>query len=247
MKDERKLPKLKDLYIGKLDIKRENDLNILLNQEPKPQWIKSHPMVPNARYIPIEVIEFLLTTIFIRWYVEIRVTQVIANSVVLTIRLHYQNPIDGEMRFQDGIGANPMQTAKDAGATDFSQIKSGAVMMAAPAAESYAIKDAAEKIGKLFGKDMNRKDAFGYDSLGNKFDMATPEQMNWIMIHKENCAYDEKQMAELDNEIFEGMTDVRANEVIKLIEMNRQEPVNMNRQKDIKKVLDSKLERDESA
>ena len=241
MKDERKLPALKDLYTGKLDIKRENDLNILLNQEPKPKWIKSHPMVSNAKYIPIEVIEFLLTTIFIRWHVEIKVTQVIANSVVVTIRLHYQNPIDGEMRYQDGIGASPMQTAKEAGATDFSQIKSGVVMMAAPAAESYAIKDAAEKLGKLFGKDMNRKDAFGYDSLGNKFDMATPEQMNWIMINKEKCGYDEKQMADLDEEIFDGMTDIRANEVIKLIEMNTQEPTDPNRVKDINEMLDVKL------
>ena len=41
----------------------------------------------------------------------------------------------------------------------------GSVMKAAPAAESYAIKDAAEKIGKLFGKDLNRADKIMYDSL----------------------------------------------------------------------------------
>ena len=38
-------------------------------------------------------------------------------------------------------------------------------MKAAPAAESYAIKDAAEKLGKIFGKDLNRKDVIGYESL----------------------------------------------------------------------------------
>ena len=38
-------------------------------------------------------------------------------------------------------------------------------MMAAPSAESFAIKDAAEKLGKIFGKDLNRKDAMAYDSL----------------------------------------------------------------------------------
>jgi hypothetical protein len=38
-------------------------------------------------------------------------------------------------------------------------------MKAAPAAESYAVKDAAEKIGKIFGKDLNRKDEIIYDSL----------------------------------------------------------------------------------
>lgn len=38
-------------------------------------------------------------------------------------------------------------------------------MIGTPAAESYAIKDAAEKIGKLFGKDMNRADQINYDNL----------------------------------------------------------------------------------
>lgn len=238
--EKKNLPKLKDLYTGSLDVKRENDLNILLNHEPKKEWIKTHPMVQGAKYIPIEVIEFLLTSIFIRWHVEIKNVQVIANSVVVTVRLYYQSPIDDELRFQDGVGASPMQTAKDAGATDFSQIKSGAVMMAAPAAESYAVKDAAEKLGKLFGKDLNRKDSMGYDGLGNKFDMATDEQVNYILVIKENCGYDDKQMAELDDELFNGITETRANDIIRMCKMNEQEPSDPNRQKDIKKMLDIK-------
>jgi hypothetical protein len=198
-------------------------------------------MGQNIKYIPIEIVEYLLTSIFIKWYVEIKETQVIANSVVVTIRLHYQNPTDAEMRYQDGIGAAVMQTAKDAGATDFTQIKSDAVMKAAPAAKSYAIKDAAETIGKLFGKDLNRKDAFGYDALGNKFDMATPEQMNRIMIDKNLCGYDDTQMAELDAEMFDGMTETRANEVIKMIALNKQDP-ELTSQKNVNKVLTHKLD-----
>jgi len=220
METKKNIPQLKDLYSGELAIKKENDLNILLNHEPKKEWIKVHPMVTGAKYIPIEIIEYLLTSIFIQWNVEIKNIQVIANSVVVTIRLHYRNPMDGQMRFQDGIGASPMQTAKDAGATDFSQIKSGAVMMAAPAAESYAIKDAAEKLGKLFGKDLNRKDAMGYDMLGNKFDMASIDQMNAIEIMRLKCPFDENQNAELDAELFDGITETRANEIIAWLEMN---------------------------
>ena len=238
--EKKNLPKLKDLYTGSMDVKRENDLNILLNHEPKKEWIKQHPMISSARYIPIEVIEYLLTSIFIRWHVEIKTVQIIANSVVVTIRLHYQSPIDDKLRFQDGVGASPMQTDKDAGATDFSKIKSGSVMMAAPAAESFAIKDAAEKLGKLFGKDLNRKDAFGYDALGNKFDMASPEQENYIMLNKDNCGFDERQMAALDEELMDGITKTRANEIIANLEMNKQEPVDMNRQKDIQTILDTK-------
>lgn len=236
--EKKNLPQIKDLYSGKLDIKKENDLNILLNHEPKAEWVKIHPMVTGAKYIPIEIIEYLLTYLFIQWNVEVKNVQVIANSVVVTVRLHYRNPMDDEMRFQDGIGASPMQTARDAGATDFSQIKSGAVMMAAPAAESYAIKDAAEKLGKLFGKDLNRKDAQGYDMLGNKFDMATPDQMNAIEIMMTQCAFDEKQTAELDAELFEGITEIRANEIIAMLDMNKMEASDPNRLKDINQMLD---------
>ena len=41
-------------------------------------------------------------------------------------------------------------------------MSSGAIQMWAPSAESFAIKDAAEKLGKIFGKDLNRKDDIAY-------------------------------------------------------------------------------------
>ena len=237
-----KLPKLQDLYEGNVTLAKENDLNILLNQEPRKQWIKSHPLASGVKYIPIEVIEYLLTSIFIHWSVEVRQIQVIANSVVTTIRLHYRHP-NGDMRWTDGIGASPIQTAKDAPATDFTQVKSDAIMKAAPASESYAIKDAAEKLGKLFGKDLNRKDAFGYTALGNKFDMATPEQLNYIDSLMNNCTYEESQITELENELANGMTSERAAVVINLLEMNRDNTTpRLGTQKDINKTLDFKDE-----
>ena len=234
------LPKLTDLYEGTVTLAKENDLNILLNQEPKKAWIKSHPMAHGVKYIPIEVIEYLLTSIFIHWSVEVRHIQVIANSVVTTVRLHYRHP-NGDMRWTDGVGASPIQTAKDAPATDFTQVKSDAVMKAAPAAESYAVKDAAEKLGKLFGKDLNRKDAFGYTALGNKFDMASVEQLDYIDSLMRNCTYDDDQIAALESELAKGMTSERAAVVINLLEMNRDTTTpRLGSQKDINKTLDFK-------
>jgi hypothetical protein len=121
-------------------------------------------------YLPIERIEWLLTRIFISWRVEIKDSKLIGNSVVVTVRLHYKSVVTGEWEYQDGIGASPLQTDKDAGAIEFNKLKSGAVQMAAPSAETYAIKDAAEKLGKLFGKDLNRKDTMNYDALANTFE-----------------------------------------------------------------------------
>lgn len=163
---ERRLPAIQELYDGDLELKKDqNDFNVLMNQAPNPGWIKEHPMAKGVKYIPIERIEWLLTRIFIRWHVEVKQIQVIANSITVTVRLFYQDPLSNDMIWQDGIGAAPIQTDKGAGAMDWNKTKNDAVMKAAPAAESYAVKDAAEKIGRLFGKDLNRKDVIGYDSL----------------------------------------------------------------------------------
>jgi hypothetical protein len=68
---------------------------------------------------------------------------------------------------QDGTGAKNLQVEKGEKASDFDKIKSYSVSIAAPIAKSLAIKDAADEIGRVFGKDLNRKDIVGYDSLLN--------------------------------------------------------------------------------
>jgi len=237
---ENKLPALKDLYEGSVQLAKENDLNILLNQEPKKEWIKSHPMASGVKYVPIEVVEYLLTSIFVHWSVEVKEIQVIANSSVVTIRLHYRHP-SGEMRWTDGIGACPIQTAKDAPATDFTQVRSDAVMKSVPAAESYAVKDAAEKLGKIFGKDLNRKDAFGYTALGNKFDMMTPEQGDYIDRIRNTTTISDEQLEAMDRELSKGVTSERAANIINHLEQNRNttEP-DLTSQKGINRTLDAK-------
>ena len=170
-KELRKLPTVNELYSENLAVlQKQNDLNILLNAEPKNDWIKDHPMAKKVKYIPIERVEWLLTNIYVKWRVELLREGLLANSVYCAIRLHYKEPITNEWDWIDGIGAAPLQTDKDAGATDWTKIKNDAVMKALPAAESYAIKDAAEKLGKLFGKDLNRADKIMYDTLSGKFE-----------------------------------------------------------------------------
>lgn len=166
-KVKHKLPSLDDLYSDKGLAAKQNDLNILLNHEPKKDWIKENNGI---KYIPVSIIEYLLTSIFIKWRVEIKETRVIANSVCVTVRLLVQDPVTFEWDYNDGVGAVPIQTKKGCGPSDFENIQFNSIMLAAPAAESYAIKDAAEKFGKLFGKDLNRKDILDYHNLDGKLD-----------------------------------------------------------------------------
>ena len=167
--ENKRLPALNELYSDKELAVKNNDLNILLNHVPDPKWIKEHPFIKNLKYIPIERVEWLLTTIFTKWWIEILDSKIIGNSVMVTLRLFVLDPIEGVIMHNDGIGASPLQTDSGAGAIEFNKLKSGAVMMAAPAAESYALKDAAEKFGRLFGKDISRKGQVNYENLENKF------------------------------------------------------------------------------
>jgi hypothetical protein len=163
-----KLPTLQDLLVENEDSLKQNALTVLLNQDPPAKWLVQHPMIRDYRYIPIEKIEYLLTRIFGNFNVEIRSTQIVANSVVVTVRLHVINPISGQPMWQDGIGAAAIQTDKGAGATDWNAVKTDGVQKAAPAAETYAVKDAAEKFGKIFGRDVSRKGSMNYTDLLKK-------------------------------------------------------------------------------
>lgn len=155
-----------DQLVAESDVSiRQNNLMVLLNQNPPGQWLVEHPMVKGHKYLPIERVEYLLSRVFKKWWVEILDTKTMANSVVVTIRLSVIDPITGEVWHNDGVGAAPIQTDKGAGAMEWDKAKADGVMKAVPSAETYAIKDAADKFGKLFGKDVGRKTQISYDSL----------------------------------------------------------------------------------
>lgn len=156
-----------DIILSEL-VKRDQYLEVV-NADPPESWIKTHPTA-NVKYLPIEKHELLLTRIFQEWYVEVLDTKQIMNSIVVTVRVNYRDPIDREIHYQEGVGAVPVQTTKGAKASDMSSILSDGVMKATPSAESYAIKDACEKIGKIFGKDLNRRDVLGFTPTYNKED-----------------------------------------------------------------------------
>lgn len=169
-----KIPTLSDLILESEESIKENHLMVLLNQEPPIAWLSKHPTVKTKDdkgnsvptiYLPINRVEYLLSRIFGKWWVEIKSTSIMANSVCVTVRVYVINPVTGKEEWNDGVGASAIQTEKDAGAMDWNKAKSAGVQMALPSAESYAIKDACEKWGKLFGKDLNRKEAISYDSL----------------------------------------------------------------------------------
>ena len=156
------LPKIQDLYNDRGLAKAQDTFVTLLNQPPKPEWVKVHPFIKGYKYLPIERIEYLLKTIFKQYRIEVTGQGTAFNGVWVTVRVHYRDPISGEWSYHDGIGASQMQTAKGTSAADLANINNGAISMAFPMAKTLAVKDAADHFGKLFGSDLNREDEIGY-------------------------------------------------------------------------------------
>ena len=88
--------------------------------------------------------------------------------MVVTGTLTITNPVTGEKESQDGVGAAAIQMDKDAKQGDLTAIKANAIQIGAPAAESYALKNAAEKFGDIFGGNIYDVDQTAYAPVFNE-------------------------------------------------------------------------------
>lgn len=177
-------------FIGKLDdnqIVKFSDrakFKAALNVNPPKAWVKKHPFAKDANhlpidYLPIDKVESLLDSIFQDWQVEIKEVSQLAQSIIAIVRLHYKDPLSNEWRYHDGVGAVALRTNKGATAADLSEIQSNAVSTGAPSAVSFAIKDAADHLGNLFGKNLNRKDTAGtMDLYGKEAENRAEKELN---------------------------------------------------------------------
>lgn len=152
------LPMVSELYdLDKVDgAFRKDQFNLILNQQPEESWILTNKYAGNSKYIPIGIKETLLQRIFKEYKVEILREGTMFNAVYVTIRLHYLHPITGLWSYHDGTGADQVQTKAGSSPSDLQNISNNAVAMSLPKAVSFAISDATDHLGKLFGRDLNR-------------------------------------------------------------------------------------------
>lgn len=186
---ERKLPTIAELYEDNIEVAFKNDqFNQLLNIEPKKDWVKVNKYAGNSNYLPIGIVETLMQKLFKKYKVEVLREGAMFNAVYVAVRVHYWDGIDNTWNFHDGVGAVQLQTKQGTSPADMQNINNNAVMMALPMAKSYAIKDACEHIGRLFGRDLNRKDtlAFEADKSMSIDSINDQKEYNRILIKIEN-------------------------------------------------------------
>lgn len=172
-----KVPSLAELFESDAEVAFKGEqLNLLLNQPPKKDWVKTHPYISNYKYLPIDKVEFMLRKIFQRYRIEITGQGTAFNGVWVTVRVHYLSPITGEFDFHDGIGACQLQTAKGTSPADLGNINNGALSMAFPIAKTVAIKDACDHFGNVFGANLNRKDTVEFSPDAKILEMVTKQR-----------------------------------------------------------------------
>lgn len=211
-------PKIQDLIADKDMAFAQDDLNIILNTPVPAQWIKTHPYVTikingqnqQLPYIPVKRVKYLLKRIYGKYEWEVKECKQVLNAMVVVGRLTITNPVTGEKESQDGIGAAAIQMDKGATQGDLSAIKANAIQIGAPAAESYALKNAAEKFGDIFGGNIYDVDGTAYSPVFGE-DVRRAENATLEDIKE---LYDEKRNMLTTEEIADIERIIKNNEII---------------------------------
>lgn len=111
-------------------------------------------------YIPIGVVEQGLRQIFfnqVDFIIKSNFRDL--NTFVVVASIRYKCPVSLELREIDGIGAKSIQQDKGASIGEFnSTMKQNGLELSVGTAYSRAIKNAAAKLGEVFGQGLNRDD-----------------------------------------------------------------------------------------
>jgi hypothetical protein len=111
------------------------------------------------QHVPIGVIENNLKKYFFGLYkIEIVNYNMIVNEICVHVRISVFHPILKEWLTYDGLSAVPVQQDAGSRVNQFMDTKKkDALHKNLPAAYAFAVKNAAKKIGSIFGADLNRK------------------------------------------------------------------------------------------
>lgn len=136
----------------------------ILNAAPKKEKIKQHQ---GYEYLPISTVEKELDKMFfgLVQYECVSYSQIF-NEIACHARIKVFHPVINQWMVYDGLGSAVIQQDSGTKVYDFNQFKkANALQLTLPKAYAEAIKNAAKKIGKRFGADINRKHEDEYEPM----------------------------------------------------------------------------------
>jgi hypothetical protein len=112
------------------------------------------------KYVSIDYCQNKLNEVFFgQWKTENFRWQVVANEIIGSVDLHVFHPVSETWLVRTGAAANIIRQDAGAQLTDVNAKKKNALEQDFPKLMSECIKAACKQLGRLFGQDLNRKDA----------------------------------------------------------------------------------------
>lgn len=182
-----------------------------LNSEPEVSEL-DRTADGKAKTLPISFVEMTLDELFLgQWETSEPTYQQIFNEVVATLVLTVWHPITGRAIRRAGFASVIITQDKDAAISDFNTTKKkNALDLSFPKLKAECVKNAAQSLGKVFGRDLNRKknDKFvpSYKSLsdeGFKSLLERIESGDWQAIPK---AHSNFILSDLQKSILDGFS-----------------------------------------
>ena len=181
--------------------------NQLLNEEPSEKEIKINEMAGNSKYYPISFVEMELDEIFGGlWKTHSFQYQIVANEILGSIILEVFHPILNVWLTRTGTAAVLIRTIKDKPFWLIENKIKNTFVMDLPHLEAMCIISSAKKLGKRFGRDLNRKLEDNYDPFGDddKQETIRAEKVaDWLIRIKE---VNDKELCE---QLYEKFKELR--------------------------------------
>lgn len=129
-----------------------------LNSEPEVSELDATPD-GKAKTLPISFVEMTLDELFLgQWETSEPTYQQVFNEVVGSLVLTVWHPITNRPIRRVGFASVIITQDKDAAISEFNTTKKkNALDMAFPKLKAEMTKNAAQSLGKIFGRDLNRK------------------------------------------------------------------------------------------
>ena len=164
-----------------------------INASPPDKEVRINKHAGNSKYLPISNVQMKLDEHFLGiWSWEVNDVKVIANEVLVWGHLKVFHPIANVWITRAGTGAAMIQQRSKAEVNDINAKIKNTLGKDFPHAEVEALKNAARKLGKAFGRDLNRDFADEYTSVGDT--VAAEENFEQVVRDKMNEC---KSVAEL--------------------------------------------------
>jgi hypothetical protein len=154
------------IYVPNLNIQTLEQFNALMNEDPDPRNVKINKFAGNSKYVPISYVQMMLDQFFLGlWKTSEFTYQVIANEEVGKVKLEYYHPFAKTWIEREGAAAVMIQQNSGAPITDIGAKIKNTLGKDHPHLLASCVVSAARSIGKVFGRDLNRKEEDSYQTF----------------------------------------------------------------------------------